>query len=81
MMNIYTQKIGDVTYWQCERRNECKARLHTQDMEIIKRLNEHLHGPDMQKVTCLETKATIKRKYVQLNTVQFTLWRKCFKYY
>ena len=31
-------------------------------MEIMKRINQHLHGPDMQKIFCLETKAGVKRK-------------------
>ena len=34
-------------------------------MEIIKRINEHLHGSDMRKTLCLETKAGIKRKAAQ----------------
>ena len=57
--------LGEVTYWQCERRNDCKARLHTQGTQVIKRINDHLHGPAMQKVSCLETKAGIKRKATQ----------------
>ena len=40
----------------------CKARLHTQGMLIVKRTNEHLHGPDIAAVSCLETKSGIKRK-------------------
>lgn len=52
----------DVTHWQCEKKGECKARLHTKVMVIMKRTNEHLHGPDMSAVSCLETKAGIKRK-------------------
>ena len=32
---------------------------------IIKRINEHLHGSDMQKILCLETKTGIKRKAAQ----------------
>ena len=31
-------------------------------MAIVKRTNEHLHGPDYHLVTCLETKTGIKRK-------------------
>ena len=49
--------LGDITSWQCVRRKECKERLHTQGIEIIKRINEHLHGPNMQKILYLETKA------------------------
>ena len=57
--------LGNIIYWQCERRKECKARLHTEGMRIVKRINEHLHGPDMGKVTCLVTKAGLKRKAEQ----------------
>ena len=31
-------------------------------MTIVKRSNEHLHGPDVQLISCLETKAGLKRK-------------------
>ena len=43
----------------------CKARLHTQGMKIVKRTNEHLHGPDMVAESCLETKFGIKRRAEQ----------------
>ena len=56
--------LGNIIYWQCERRKECTARLHTEGMRIVKRINEHLHG-DMGKVTCLVTKAGLKRKAEQ----------------
>ena len=31
-------------------------------MAIVKRSNEHFHGPDVQLISCLETKAGLKRK-------------------
>ena len=34
-------------------------------MVMVKRTNEHLHGPDMVAVCCLETKSGIKRKAQQ----------------
>ena len=36
---------GNVTYWQCEGRSDCKARLYTDGMQIKKRINQHFHGP------------------------------------
>ena len=34
------QKIyGEITHWQCEKKGECKARLHTKGMTIVKRSN------------------------------------------
>ena len=58
-------KYQGTYFWQCERRSDCKARLHTDGMQIIKRINQHFHGPDIPKVSCLEVKAGIKRKAVQ----------------
>ena len=37
---------GELTHWQCEKKGVCKARLHTKEMSIMKRTNEHLHGPE-----------------------------------
>ena len=31
-------------------------------MEIVRRTNEHLHGPDKQEVSCPEANIDIKRK-------------------
>ena len=56
------RRVGEVTHWQCERKEVCKARVHTEGMEITKRTNEHLHGPDEQEVSCREIKVGIKRK-------------------
>ena len=51
--------IGDVTHWQCEKREPCKARVHTKGTVIIKRTNEHLHDADMTHVRNLEVKVGI----------------------
>ncbi|KAI6659428.1 Exportin-2-like [Oopsacas minuta] len=40
------RRVADVTYWLCEQRGVCKARVHTKGMVIVKRTNEHSHGPD-----------------------------------
>ena len=54
--------IGDVTHWQCEKRDSCKARIHTKGTVIIKRTNEHLHDADMTHVCNLKVKVGIKRR-------------------
>eukprot|EP00800_Vazella_pourtalesii_P004973 TRINITY_DN15743_c0_g1_i1.p1 TRINITY_DN15743_c0_g1~~TRINITY_DN15743_c0_g1_i1.p1 ORF type:complete len:148 (-),score=7.23 TRINITY_DN15743_c0_g1_i1:165-608(-) len=38
----------------------CKARLHTNGNEIVKRTGGHLHDPDILGVKCLELKARVK---------------------
>ena len=59
--------IGDVTHWQCEKRESCKARIHTKGTLIIKRTNEHLHDADMTHVRNLEVKVGIKRRARESN--------------
>ena len=56
--------VGETIHWQCEQRGNCRARIFTKDFEIVRRCNEHLHGPDVQKISCYETKTGIKRKAV-----------------
>ena len=48
--------IGDITHWQCEKRESCKARLHTKGTQIIKRTNEHLHDSDIRHVRSMKVK-------------------------
>ena len=55
-------KVGEVVHWQCERRGVCKARVHTQGSQIVKRANEHLHELDEEAVTCQLVKIGMKRK-------------------
>ena len=52
--------IGDVTHCQCEKRESCKASIHTKGTVIIKRTNEHLPDTDMTHVRNLEVKVGIK---------------------
>ena len=59
--------IGDVTHWQCEKRDSCKARIHTKGSVIIKRTNEHLHDAEMTHIRNLEVKVGIKRRARESN--------------
>ena len=31
--------------WRCQERHTCKARVHTEEDSITKRINEHTHAP------------------------------------
>ena len=61
---VYGQqrRVREVVHWQCERRGICKARVHTQGSQIVKRTNQHLHEPDEEAVTCQLVKISMKRK-------------------
>ena len=67
------RRVGDVKHWQCERRGVCKARVLTKGMEVVKRTNEHLHGPDEQEVSCRETKIGIKRKAQETQDTSYSI--------
>ncbi len=41
--------------WRCDRRAECKARIHTLNGYIIQRVNEHVHPPDTEKVQAIRS--------------------------
>ena len=56
--------VGETIHWLCEQRGNFRARIFTKDFQIVRRCNEHLHGPDEQKISCYETKTGIKRKAV-----------------
>ena len=42
--------------WQCEKREFCKARIHTKGTQIIKRTTEHFHDSDMKHVRSMKVK-------------------------
>ena len=56
------RRIGETTHWLSVQRRLCKAILHTQGFEIVKRINQHLHPPDEKDISCSEVKTNIKRK-------------------
>ena len=56
------RRIGETTHWLCEQRGLCRAILHTNGNEIVKRTNEHSHTSDNTAVSCREVKANLKRK-------------------
>ena len=56
------RRIGETTHWLCVQRGLCKAIVHTQGFEIVKRTNQHLHPPDEKAISCSEVNSNIKRK-------------------
>ena len=67
------RRVGDVIHWQCERRGECKDRVHKMGMQIVKRINEHLHEPDEQAVTCQEVKFALRGRQVKHKIFRISL--------
>ena len=44
--------VGETIPWQCEQRGNCRGRIFTKVFEIVRRCNEYLHCPDVQKISC-----------------------------
>ena len=44
MFNKHRKKDPIIKFWRCERKYDCKARIHTMDNVVITKINEHLHG-------------------------------------
>ena len=53
---------GEVTHCLGEKRGVRNAIIHTQGTGIIKRTDEHLYAPEVQAVSCCETKICIKMR-------------------
>lgn len=41
---------GSKIFWRCERKDYCKARIHTQNGIVVKTINKHLHDSSAAKV-------------------------------
>ena len=64
-MDIHTQKhrvYKDTFQWHCVERKTCRARIHTNGTNVLKKTNEHTHEPNSKIFHCNVVKAGIKRK-------------------
>lgn len=59
------------TFWRCEQKNSCKARIHTADGEIVNRLGEHTHEASAAGIEAKKTITRMKRRAVE--TVECTV--------
>jgi len=57
-------------FWRCEKRWQCKARVHVKDGEIVKFINVHLHAADAAQVEKEETITKLKSRAAE--TVEAT---------
>ena len=49
-------------FWRCEKRWQCKARVHVKDGEIVKFINVHSHAADAAQVEEQETITKLKSR-------------------
>ena len=53
---------GDVVHWQCVHRGNCNARIHTMDLKVVRRINEHSPEQNNFIFVSNNVKAKIKEK-------------------
>ena len=61
MFDNHSKKDPIIKFWQCERKNDCKVRIHTKDDVVITEINEHLHGALASSVEVAAIKTSLKR--------------------
>ncbi|XP_042203114.1 protein tramtrack, beta isoform-like isoform X2 [Homarus americanus] len=49
-------------FWRCEKRRQCKARVHVKDGEIVKFISVHSHAADAAQVVKQETITKLKSR-------------------
>ena len=75
----HSKTQDQVKFWRCHEDGRCKARIHTLEREVIKKINEHTHPPsavaievekvltdarDQAEITC-ELPSTIINKCIE----------------
>ena len=53
---------NELKYWRCEKKNRCKARLHTKAGEVVRALNSHSHEACAAQVEVALIKTKIKKR-------------------
>lgn len=60
-----TSVDGSSEFWRCERRGQCKARIHVNNGTVIKKINCHSHGANSAKVEADTVVTSIKQRATQ----------------
>lgn len=55
-------KVEEKSFYRCEQKNRCKARIHVQDGQVTHRINEHSHEPTPAKIEVETTRTLIKAR-------------------
>jgi len=58
--NRNSESAAGLSFWVCEKRGQCNARVHFYDGRITDRKNEHTHGPDTDRVEIVKSVNEIK---------------------
>lgn len=62
VFDALSKNDDEIRFWRCERRGTCKARIHTKNGEIIKKVNLHSHDASAVDVEVAQIVTAIKRR-------------------
>ena len=77
MFDKHSKKDPIIKFWQCERKNDCKARIHTKDDVVITEINEHFHGASASSVEISAIKISLKRRAQECQDKSSTVINSC----
>ena len=61
----HSKRDVSIKFWRCEKKNECKARLHTRNDRVVKELNEHSHGASAALVEVALVQTLLKKRAIE----------------
>ncbi len=65
-INVFEKKgSGEKDIWRCERRKECKARVHVSEGIVVQEVNDHSHAPDPTRKEARGLKRKIRRSAIE----------------
>lgn len=64
-------KDGSTEFWRCERRGQCKGRIHVREGSVVLVVNGHSHEANAAKVEADKVVSDIKRRAA--STLESTL--------
>ncbi len=50
----------EILAWVCERKRDCRGRIHVKNGEVIANITVHSHGPDLSRVNALKTVKAVR---------------------
>ena len=53
---------GRLKFWRCDRKRVCKARIHTADGRVVKRMNDHTHPGDAAHLEVQKAVTSLKER-------------------
>ncbi|XP_031338353.1 uncharacterized protein LOC116167424 [Photinus pyralis] len=71
VFDTFSKSDNSIKFWRCEKRKECKARVHTRNGEVLKKINDHCHDSSAVSVEVAQVVTKVKKRAVE--TIEGTI--------